>query len=170
MKSLLIAAVLLFATAANAASFSMDGPCNVYFSPNGGAEDAVISLINRATRSVHMLAYSFTSPKIAASLVAAKQRGVDVNVILDKSQPTANSSQMKTVMAGGVPVWIDSKHPIAHNKVILVDGNMIETGSYNFTYSGNVSNGENSLICPSIAGYNIYFKNWQLHQSHSVRQ
>jgi phosphatidylserine/phosphatidylglycerophosphate/cardiolipin synthase-like enzyme len=170
MKTTLLITALLFASTASANPITMDGPCNVYFSPKGGATEAVVNLINGAHQSIHVLAYSFTSTPIANALVAAKTRGVDVEIILDKTQPTAKGGEMQYVMAAGIPVWVDSVHAIAHNKVMLVDGKYIETGSFNYTSSAEKSNGENALICPSVSGYNTYLQNWKLHQSHSVKQ
>lgn len=170
MKKLLLVAALLFTSSTFAAPITMDGPCNVYFSPKGGATEAIVKLINSAQQSIHVLAYSFTSTPIANALVAAKNRGVDVEIILDKTQPTARGGKMQAVMAAGIPVWVDSKHAIAHNKVMLIDGKYIENGSFNYTASAETSNGENSLICPSASGYATYLQNWNLHQSHSVKQ
>ncbi len=170
MNKVLFLVTFLVSSVVNAANFQVNGPCEVHFSPDGGAEKAIVKLIDGAHTKIHVLAYSFTSKPIANALIAAKQRGVDVNIVLDRSQPTARGGQMQTVMAAGIPVWVDSKHAIAHNKVVLVDGDIFETGSFNFTYSAEHRNGENALICPSTEGYNMYFNNWTLHQSHSVRQ
>jgi phosphatidylserine/phosphatidylglycerophosphate/cardiolipin synthase-like enzyme len=52
----------------------------------------------------------------------------------------------------------------------LIDGKIFENGSFNFTAGAESRNGENALICPSTEGYNLYYKNWVLHQSHSVKQ
>ena len=170
MKKIFFLTALLFASITNAASFKNDGPCDVYFSPKGGVQDAIVNIINKAQHTINVLAYSFTSTPISNALIAAKNRGVDVKIVLDKKQPTASYGKMKVVMDAGIPVWVDSKHAIAHNKVILIDGKIFETGSFNYSAGAETSNGENALICPSIEGYNLYFKNWTLHQNHSVKQ
>ncbi len=162
--------LLLNTTIANAASFTVDGSCDVFFSPKGGATDAIVNMINQSTRNINVLAYSFTSKPIADALILAKGRGVDVEIVLDKSQPNARGGQMHNVIAAGIPVWVDRKHAIAHNKVMVIDGNLIETESFNYTASAEKNNGENTLICHSVSGYNLYYQNWVLHQSHSVKQ
>lgn len=46
----------------------------------------IINAIDNAQKSVLLQAYEFTSKPIAESLIEAKKRGVDVKIILDKSQ------------------------------------------------------------------------------------
>ena len=58
--------------------------------------------------------YSFTSAPIAKALVDAKKRGVDTEVILDKSQRTEKYSSADFVAHEGIPTFIDAAHAIAH--------------------------------------------------------
>lgn len=45
-----------------------------------------------------------------------------------------------------VPTWTDGKHPIGHNKVMVIDGETTMTGSFNFTAQAENSNAENLLV------------------------
>ena len=65
----------------------------VYFSPNGGCTEAVVRELGKAQKTVYVQAYSFTSKPIAQALVDAHKRGVDVQVVLDKSQRTEKYSR-----------------------------------------------------------------------------
>jgi len=47
------------------------GTMEVYFSPRGGATEAVVREIDHARREILVQAYSFTSPKISQALVQA---------------------------------------------------------------------------------------------------
>ena len=105
----------------------------VRFSPNGGCTEAIVREIEGATQSVEMQAYSFTSTPIAKALVEAHKRGVRVTAILDKSHRTKNYSGADFLLHAGVPTYIDAQHAIAHNKIMLIDGETIITGSFNFT-------------------------------------
>jgi hypothetical protein len=69
--------------------------------------------------------------------------------VLDKSNETGKHSGATYLVNKGVPVWIDSKHAIAHNKVMIIDGANVITGSFNFTKAAEKSNAENLVI---IAG------------------
>lgn len=165
----LITAFFLFAGAAQADTLRIDGECDVHFSPNGGAEARIVQYINTAQQSVKVLAYSFTSARIGAALINAHTKGVSVEVVADRSQPTAQGSQVFALRDAGIPVYIDSKHAIAHNKTIVIDGKFIELGSFNFTTSAEKSNGENALICPSVSGAAVYTADFEKHKSHSVK-
>ena len=98
------------------------GELEVAFSPNGGGTDLIIKVIHSAKTSIRVLAYSFTSAPIAQALVEAHKRSVDVQVVVDKSQKSEKYTSATFVANAGIPIRIDSKHAIAHNKVIIVDG------------------------------------------------
>lgn len=139
----------------------------VYFSPHGGATEACVASIARARASIAVQAYSFTSKPIAAALVAAKKRGVVVVAILDKSQLTANYSEADFLAHAGIAVLIDSKHAIAHNKVMLIDRAVVITGSFNFTTAAEHSNAENLLVIHDTQLAARYLKIWYEHKAHS---
>jgi phosphatidylserine/phosphatidylglycerophosphate/cardiolipin synthase-like enzyme len=83
-----------------------------------------------------------TAP-IAKALLDAHKRGVQVQVILDKSQRTEKYSSADFLANQGVPTLIDANHAIAHNKVIVIDGEIVLTGSFNFTKAPQEKNAEN---------------------------
>jgi phosphatidylserine/phosphatidylglycerophosphate/cardiolipin synthase-like enzyme len=58
----------------------------VYFSPNGGATEAIVRELKEAKTEILVQAYNFTSKEIAKALVDAKKRGVHVEIILDKKK------------------------------------------------------------------------------------
>ena len=105
----------------------------VYFSPRGGCTEAIIKELDKAKSSILVQAYSFTSAPIAKALLNAHKRGVKVEVILDKSQRTQQYSSATFLHNQGIPVKIDAQHAIAHNKVMIIDGETVITGSFNFT-------------------------------------
>ena len=138
-----------------------------YYSPRGGAADAVIREIGNARLRIRVQAYSFTHAGIAKALLDAARRGVDVAVILDKSNRTAKYSAADFVAHGGVPTYIDAIHPIAHSKVMIIDDVAVVTGSFNFTKAADESNAENMLVLRSRDLAARYLENWAVHQSHS---
>jgi phosphatidylserine/phosphatidylglycerophosphate/cardiolipin synthase-like enzyme len=139
----------------------------VYFSPRGGCTDAIIKELNNAKSTILVQAYSFTSAPIAKSLLNAHKRGVKVEVILDKSQKTQKYSSATFLFNQGIPVKIDVQHAIAHNKVMIIDGETVITGSFNFTKAAEESNAENLLVIRDKKLALLYAKNWQEHERHS---
>ena len=133
----------------------------------------IIAAIAGAKREVLVNAYSFTQRRIAGALVAARKRGVSVQVIADSQQAaTLPQNVLGELAKGGVDVWLDSNYQAAHNKVVIVDADTANattiTGSYNFTVAAQWHNAENVLILranPPLC--DAYFNNWRRHQLHS---
>ena len=139
----------------------------IHFSPNGGCTNAIVEEINNAKQSVYIQAYSFTSQPIVQATINAFKKGLTVGVILDKSQLHGPGSIGNDLLTNHVPTWVDAKHAIAHNKIIIVDGNMVSTGSFNFSESAESRNAENLIQIPDIDIAILYKANWDLHKTHS---
>ena len=107
-----------------------------------------------------MQAYSFTSMPIARALVSAQNRGVDVKVILDKSQFENGYYAFNYLISHKVPIWCDYRPQIAHNKVVVLDDNTVITGSFNFTSAAQYKNAENSLVIHDQNLARFYHQNW----------
>lgn len=142
-------------------------PIDVRFSPKGGCTEAVVDALQGATSTVLVQAYSFTSAPIAAALVDAHRRGVRVEVVLDKSQRTEKYSSADFIAHAGIPTRIDDKHAIAHNKIMIIDGRTVITGSFNFTKAAEEHNAENLLVIRDPALAETYAANWRVHAEHS---
>jgi phosphatidylserine/phosphatidylglycerophosphate/cardiolipin synthase-like enzyme len=142
-------------------------PVTVCFTPGGNCTGAIVQALTDAKSTVLAQAYSFTSAPIAKALLDAHKRGVQVQVILDKSQRSDKYSSADFLANQGVPVAIDANHAIAHNKIIVIDGELVLTGSFNFTKAAQEKNAENLLIIrdPTLAAQ--YTQNWETHRQHS---
>ena len=158
----LLACPLLFTTP----SFAMsDTPSvKVGFSPEGSASALVLDTINSAENSIRMMAYSFTDPDVMHALAKAKKRGVDVRIVVDDKGNTNRASQeaMKYINLLDIPLRTVDAFPIHHDKVIIVDGNTVETGSYNFSRAAARKNSENVVVLknmPDVAAQ--YLEHWQ---------
>src|SRR5690348_14202943 len=139
----------------------------VYFSPHGGATEAVAAALAQATNEVYVQAYSFTSAPIARALVDAARRKVKVQVILDKSQRTEKYSEADFLRNEGIATVIDAEHAIAHNKIMIIDGYLVLTGSFNFTKAAEENNAENLLLINDPLLAKRYLDNWRAHEAHS---
>jgi phosphatidylserine/phosphatidylglycerophosphate/cardiolipin synthase-like enzyme len=141
---------------------------SVHFSPKGGCTEATVAEIDAAAKSIHVQAYSFTSAKIADAIVRAAERHVEVVLILDKSQKSERYSSLTFFTNHHLAIRVDSAHAIAHNKIMLIDGRTVITGSFNFTKAAENENAENLLVihdAPSL--YAQYERNFQHHLDHS---
>jgi phosphatidylserine/phosphatidylglycerophosphate/cardiolipin synthase-like enzyme len=163
--SLALGAVLLLAGCGPQASIPQG--VQVFFSPKGGATDAVVNALDQATNTVLVQAYSLTSAPIAKALVDAHRRGVKVQVILDHSQRTEKYSEADFLKNNGIPTLIDAQHAIAHNKVMIIDDAIVLTGSFNFTRAAEEHNAENMLVINDPVLAKQYIENWHAHEQHS---
>lgn len=156
-------------TAQDAATWVPQTHIRVYFTPGDSAESAIVEQLLGANDSILVQAYSFTNPAIANALVDAQQRGLRVTLLLDKSHRTQKYSAAGLTSQGGVETLIDDRHAIAHNKIMIIDGQIVITGSYNFTKAAEKSNAENMVIIDSPTIAAKYLQNWQKHRNHSQR-
>ena len=139
----------------------------VYFTPGDSAEMAIVDALLNAKESILVQAYSFTNPAIATALADARNRGVNVEILLDKSHRNQRYSAADFMSNAGIPTLIDDRHAIAHNKIMIVDGRVVITGSYNFTKAAEKNNAENLVIIESGSVAEKYHNNWQKHRRHS---
>jgi phosphatidylserine/phosphatidylglycerophosphate/cardiolipin synthase-like enzyme len=133
----------------------------VAFSPDRGATDLVVRTIESAHNTVRVAAYSFTSKPIAAALLADARRGVDVEVVVDKSQATERYSVASFLANEGVPVRLDYRYAIMHDKFIVVDGETVEEGSFNYTAAAEKKNAENVLVLRDREVAGQYEREWR---------
>jgi len=148
---------------------SIDTSIRVFFSPNGGCTKAIVYEIMKAKTVILVQAYSFTSKEIANALAQAKNTGIDVEIILDKSNESLKYSAADFAAHMGIPTYIDPAHNIAHNKVMIIDNETVITGSFNFSKAAEEHNAENLLIFKSREIAKKYINNWNIHLSHSYK-
>ncbi len=137
-----------------------DTPYQVCFTPGGQCTDMIVSAIDKANQSIEVQAYGFTSAPIVKALLHAKNRGVSVSVIVDKSNATHSYSAISTLTNNQIPVRIDNKVAIADNKVMIIDNKTVITGSFNFTKAAQTKNAENVLIITDKQLADAYLKDF----------
>ncbi len=140
--------------------FEAGASYTVCFVPGEDCEGVIVAQINQARSVILVQAYSFTSMPIAKALVSAKQRGVSVQVILDKSQRSERYSGATFLANAGIRTLIDEQPSIAHSKVIIIDGTSVITGSFNFTRSAQQYNAENLIVIRDGVLAQHYTQNW----------
>jgi len=163
---LVVVVVLFFPPAAYSSSEPVQDR-HVYFSPKGGCTQAIVDALGQAKSSILVQAYTFTSYPIAEALIAAEKRGVKVEAIIDAKRIHEKKVKIGLVAKGGVTVYLDGAHAIAHSKVMVIDGKTVITGSFNFTNAAEEKNAENLLILADPALAAEYTSNWQIHRKHS---
>jgi len=152
-------AIVILALLAPAAPSIAEQP-TICFTPGQDCQGLIEAELGKARRTIDVQAYSFTSAPIAKALLDAKSRGVAVRVILDKSQKTERYTVARLLSNAGIPVWIDDKVAIAHSKIMIIDGETVITGSFNFTKSAQERNAENVIVLRDAYVVTRYAANW----------
>ena len=117
----------------------------IFFSPKGGIAEEIIKQIDSAEAYVDTAMYSFTYESIAEAIIRAKNRGVQIRIPMDKGQSQGKSSKYKFLLDNDIAIIQDRHAGIMHNKIAIIDGRILFTGSYNWSKSAEERNEENLL-------------------------
>jgi phosphatidylserine/phosphatidylglycerophosphate/cardiolipin synthase-like enzyme len=122
-------------------------PVENYFSPDDGVSKRLVELLNDAQKSIHFLAFSFTSDPLSKAMIARARAGVEVSGVMEEAQVKSNAgSDYDRFQQAGLDVRLDGNSHNMHDKIIIIDEKIVITGSYNFTSSAEKQNDENVLI------------------------
>ena len=158
-----LAPVLPVSSAASGAAIA------VCFAPQEDCAVFAARAIENAEREILVAAYGLTTGSgIVEALISAKERGVDVQLIADKTTPCERPSGIEPLAAAGVPIWIDDQARIAHPKTMVIDGAVTPTGSMNWTRIA-ATNSEDLNLVSSSAVAAAYAAHWRERLAVSVR-
>lgn len=88
-------------------------------------------------------------------LIAAKQRGVDVKMLIDtgdwnpSNKNEYNLDFVDRLTTSGIEVWEDSASDVSHEKVICIDDDLSVVSSHNWTYYSIAKNNEVAVVIES---------------------
>ncbi len=133
---------------------------NVCFTPPSGCGSLIAREIQHAKKTIYVQAYSLTSYAIINQLINASIRGVKVRALLDSTNFSERKSVIQDLKNAGIEVIHDKVSGIAHNKVLIIDGHKVVTGSFNFTEAADRRNAENVLLIDDAYVAHQYFMNW----------
>ncbi|WP_265102044.1 phospholipase D-like domain-containing protein [Klebsiella pneumoniae] len=83
---------------------------------------------------------------VATALAGANRRGVAVRVVADEKANSDRYTAVTYLINQGVPVHLNGRYAIMHNKFMVIDGKNVQTGSFNYTASAVSRNAENVLL------------------------
>lgn len=138
----------------------------------------IVDAVNLSNSSVECVIYSINMKDIPDALLAARDRGVKVRIIIDEAHvyPYSHTEIKKLINAGdGIEVRTlrgTRKYGVNHNKITIHDREMFTTGSYNWTFGSTFSNYENTLAIKDkryVKGYVDYFE-WMWSKARTIEQ
>ena len=124
----------------------MADPTSTYFGPNGGLAAAIVAVIQAATVSVDVGVYAINDNPIVNALIAAKNRGLTMRVLLDGHLEQNGSSQVLKLFEAGVPLRCAFQYASYHNKLCIADSLKVVIGSANYTYQADRRNAETIVV------------------------
>jgi len=123
------------------------------FSPEGMIEDAILRAIRAADTSIDIVMFSFYSARIAEELMIAKNRGIEVRLVLDSMQSKLMKLDNWFAYYGFDVKIVSGPNPFGnvfweknHNKYMIVDSKLMLFGSYNYTKNAEINSYENVNI------------------------
>ncbi len=134
-----------------------------YFAPEDDVITQVISVVSEAQQSIHFMSFSFTVDPLGQAMIDRAAAGVDLRGIFESTGANTQYSECPPLLNAGYDVRLDNNPATFHHKVIIIDGQIVVTGSFNFSQNATTSNDENLLIIhnPAIAAlYENEFNKW----------
>jgi len=117
-----------------------------YFSPHDRPATKVIESIKLAKKSIHFLAFSFTHDGIGQAMLSRASMSVEVAGVFEKTQAASGHSEYEAMRRAGLAVFLDANPRNMHHKLIVIDGEIVICGSFNFSENADKTNDENLLI------------------------
>lgn len=130
-----------------------------YFSPTDHVMERLIQYVQDAQKSVHFMAFTYTDKDLANAMIAQAQAGLDVQGVIENR--ASSQGALPVLFCAGVPVKTDGNKYTMHHKVIIIDGKIVVTGSFNFTNAADHDNDDNIIVLHSPAAAQLYEQEYQ---------
>lgn len=174
IRLFLIACVASLALGAALAEkgFRAEGPqaegseAQIHYAPHENLESVDVREIGRAQLSIDMAAYVLSDPRIIQALNDAAERGVVVRLYLDRSQfaehgPTRGGFVEALLAHPNVAARVKGEGVLMHLKAYAVDGEVLRTGSGNFSRSGLAAQDNDAVFITDPAVVDAFEGNFE---------
>jgi len=143
-------------------------PVENYFSPVDHVMDKLVSAVQGAQKTVHYMIFTYTDQPLAQAMIARAKAGLEVEGVIEDRG--ASQGAFPSIFCAGLPVKLDGNKYTMHHKVIIIDGQTVITGSFNFTKTADQANDDNVLIIHSPAVAALYEGEFQKIYGQGVTQ
>lgn len=121
---------------------------------HGGPETGLIASIDAARAQVDVAAYDLDLWGLRDALIAAHRRGVAVRMVMEAGH--MDGEEAAAILAAGIPIVPDLSDGLMHDKFIIIDRQLVWTGSMNFTLNGAYRNDNHLLALRSPEAAQVY--------------
>lgn len=131
----------------------------IFFSPQDKSiKNGILPLLKNAKKYIYIPAFIITEKRLTEELINAKNRGVDVKIIVDSLNASNQHSKHKLLRESGIPVKAENYAGKMHSKSIIIDDEYLIIGSMNFSNSGENKNDENTIVLKNSEASKFYRK------------
>lgn len=127
----------------------------------GGIENQLAAAIGGVQRTLDIAAFEWNLPVLTQAVISAHQRGVTVRMVTDNEHGLHDSASLiPQLVQAGIPVVDDSRSALMHNKFMILDGQVVWTGSWNYTINDTYRNNNNAISVRSqkmVQDYQVEF-------------
>jgi phosphatidylserine/phosphatidylglycerophosphate/cardiolipin synthase-like enzyme len=125
-------------------------------------EQAILADIDAATASIDAALFEYNLESLAAALVRAHERGVTVRLALDREnlEDPEEAAWAGEIEQAGIPIAWQETTAFLHSKFLIIDAQLVWTGSWNATVNGTYRNNNNMLrvqVPEIVANYQAEF-------------
>jgi len=131
---------------------------NFSIADNESSLDRLLHYIDKATKSIDLCLFLFTSEPLTNCIIQKMEQGIKVRIIADGTTIDSPDSKVSKCQEAGANVsssWNQTTPAefglingdlLMHNKFAVIDNSTVITGSFNWTYSATIKNNENIII------------------------
>lgn len=116
---------------------------------HGGLDEKLAAAIAQAQSTIDIAVYKLDLDTVTEALIAAHKRGVRVRLVTDTEY--VDEMAIRRLKSAGIPVVDDRRNSLMHDKFVVIDGNVVWTGSWNFTINGTYRNNNGVIVITSPA-------------------
>ncbi len=139
--------LILLVSCVSERKIEVGGDIQVYFTRQDEVLNTLVSLINSSKKTLNIAIFEIDQADIVRSILEAKRRGVKVEIVMDERMK--DEWAYKRLKKEGIKIVFDERKPFMHNKFVVIDSQVVITGSTNFKESCIYRNDNNVVIINS---------------------
>lgn len=160
-KIIVVTCLILSIVPLIAEEVKIETKAEIFFSKTDDCTKELSARIDKAKKSIYFATYSLTDSYIAAALIRAKKRGVEVAGVTERQNAGGKGAKFKELLEGGIEIYLDGNSGLMHHKMIIIDKYLVGTGSFNWTKNANEKNDENLIFLRGEELADVYYKEFK---------
>lgn len=115
------------------------------FAPDENCDQKLIEFVTLSEKTLDVAIYNLTLKPYVQAIVSQLQKGVKVRMVIDHEMAQDKLVQFQELKTAGALIKYGGARGIMHDKFTVLDGQKIETGSFNYTVAATKMNSENQI-------------------------